>query len=42
LTPLLRLKYFNSIQDAVKDLGVPEEITKVFVGFQKYLYEKAA
>jgi len=42
LTPLLRLKYFNSIQDAVKDLGMPEEITKVFVGFQKYLYQEAA
>jgi type I restriction enzyme R subunit len=42
LTPLLRLKYFNSISDAIKDLGVPEEISKVFVGFQKYLYQEAA
>ncbi|HXS76640.1 MAG TPA: type I restriction-modification enzyme R subunit C-terminal domain-containing protein [Terracidiphilus sp.] len=42
LTPLLRLKYFNSISDAIKDLGMPEEISKVFVGFQKYLYEEAA
>ncbi len=42
LTPLLRLKYFNSISDAVKDLGMPEEINKVFVGFQKYLYQEAA
>jgi type I restriction enzyme R subunit len=42
LTPLLRLKYANSISDAIKDLGVPEEITKVFVGFQKYLYQEAA
>jgi type I restriction enzyme R subunit len=42
LTPLLRLKYSNSISDAIKDLGVPEEITKVFVGFQKYLYHEAA
>ena len=42
LTPLLRLKYLNSISDAIKDLGVPEEITKVFVGFQKYLYQEAA
>jgi type I restriction enzyme R subunit len=42
LTPLLRLKYFNSISDAIRDLGVPEEITKVFVGFQKYLYLEAA
>ena len=38
LTPLLRLKYHNSIADAVADLGKPEEIGKVFAGFQKYLY----
>lgn len=39
LAPLLRLKYSNSIADAVADLGKPEEINKVFVGFQKYLYQ---
>ncbi|HEY6766153.1 MAG TPA: type I restriction-modification enzyme R subunit C-terminal domain-containing protein [Candidatus Sulfotelmatobacter sp.] len=39
LAPLLRLKYSNSIADAVSDLGKPEEISKVFVGFQKYLYQ---
>jgi type I restriction enzyme R subunit len=39
LTPLLRLKYHNSIADAVADLGRPEDIGKVFVGFQKYLYQ---
>ncbi len=39
LTPLLRLKYANSISDAVADLGKPEDISKVFVGFQKYLYQ---
>jgi type I restriction enzyme, R subunit len=39
LTPLLRLKYSNSISDAIADLGKPEEINKVFVGFQKYLYQ---
>lgn len=39
LTPLLRLKYSNSIADAIADLGKPEEINKVFVGFQKYLYQ---
>jgi type I restriction enzyme R subunit len=39
LTPLLRLKYSNSISDAIADLGMPEEISKVFVGFQKYLYQ---
>ena len=42
LTPLLRLKYHNSIADAMADLGRPEEIGKVFAGFQKYLYEEAA
>jgi len=39
LAPLLRLKYSNSIADAVADLGKPEDISKVFVGFQKYLYQ---
>jgi len=42
LTPLLRLKYHGSIADAVADLGRPDEIGKVFTGFQKYLYQKAA
>ena len=37
LTPLLRLKY-GAIQDAVADLGQPEEIGRAFAGFQKYLY----
>ena len=41
LTPLLRLKYHDSITDAVADLGQPNEIGKVFVGFQKYLYAAA-
>ena len=42
LNPLLRLKYHDSITDAVADLGgQPEEITKVFAGFQKYLYQTA-
>ena len=40
LTPLLRLKYHDSIADAVADLGEPEEIGKVFAGFQKYLYQE--
>ena len=38
LTPLLRLKYNNSISDAVVDLGNAEDIGKTFTGFQKYLY----
>jgi type I restriction enzyme R subunit len=39
LTPLLRLKYHNAIADAVADLGQPDEINRVFVGFQQYLYQ---
>ncbi len=42
LTPLLRLKYHDSIADAVADLGRPEEIGRVFSGFQKYLYQQQA
>jgi type I restriction enzyme R subunit len=38
LTPLLRLKYHDSIADAVAGLGKPDEIGKVFAGFQQYLY----
>jgi type I restriction enzyme R subunit len=40
LTPLLQLKYHNSIADAVADLGRPDEIGKAFAGFQKYLYQE--
>lgn len=40
LTPLLRLKYHDSIADAVADLGKPDEIGKVFAGFQRFLYAK--
>ncbi|MCE9535117.1 MAG: DEAD/DEAH box helicase family protein, partial [Nitrospirae bacterium] len=39
LSPLLKLKYHDAIADAVADLGKPEEIGKVFAGFQKYLYQ---
>jgi len=42
LTPLLRLKYHDSISDAINELGKPEEIWNVFAGFQIYLYQKAA
>ena len=41
LTPLLRLKYHDSIADAVADLGKPEQSGKIFASFQKYLYEQA-
>lgn len=42
LTPLLRLKYNDSIADAVHDLGDAEMIRLTFVGFQKYLYGEVA
>jgi len=42
LTPLLKLKYHDSIADAVADLGKPDEIGKVFAGFQRYLYQAVA
>jgi type I restriction enzyme R subunit len=42
LTPLLRLKYHDSIADAVADLGKPEDIGRVFSSFQKYLYQRVA
>ena len=37
LSPLLRLKY-SAIADAAAELGQPEEIRGMFVGFQRYLY----
>jgi len=38
LGPLLKLKYHDSIADAVADLGAADEIGRVFAGFQKWLY----
>ena len=38
LTPLLRLKYGDSLSDAIQDLGNTSEIRAVFSGFQQYLY----
>ncbi len=38
LTPLLRLKYNDSLSDAVTDLGQPDQIQHLFTSFQKYLY----
>jgi type I restriction enzyme, R subunit len=40
LTPLLKLRYHNSINDAVADLG--DDIGEAFTGFQKYLYQTVA
>jgi type I restriction enzyme R subunit len=42
LTPLLRLRYQNSLSDALADLGPAEDIGQVFIGFQKYLYQHQA
>ena len=42
LAPLLRLRYQNSIADAVADLGKPEDIGQLFSTFQRYLYEPSA
>lgn len=42
LVPLLRLRYRNSLPDALADLGRPEEIRHVFAGFQQYLYPAQA
>lgn len=42
VTALLRLKYHDSIADAVADLGRPDEIGNVFTGFQQYLYAQQA
>ena len=42
LTPLLRLKYHDSIADAVAELGKPDEIGRTFSGFQKHLYREVS
>ena len=38
LSPLLRLRYHDSLADAFEQLGPPMEITQMFTGFQNYLY----
>jgi type I restriction enzyme R subunit len=42
LSSLLRLKYNNSIPDAVGELGEAPKIRKVFSSFQRFLYQEAA
>jgi type I restriction enzyme R subunit len=39
LTPLLKLKYGNSIHDALRQLGDVHTVSSMFNGFQRYLYE---
>ena len=38
VTPPLKLKYNDSLTDAVRSLGQADQIQKCFAGFQKYLY----
>ena len=38
LSPLLKLKYNNAIADALVELGKPDQVRRVFVGFQRFLY----
>ena len=38
LTPLLKLRYNNALNDAMADLGDAVQVRKAFVGFQRYLY----
>jgi type I restriction enzyme R subunit len=42
LTPLLKLRYHNALNDAMADLGDAAQVRAAFVGFQKYLYEGKA
>ena len=37
LAPLLQLKY-RALNDAFDELGKPEQVRRVFVGFQRHLY----
>ena len=39
-SPLLKLKYNNAIADAFTELGRPNEVREVFVGFQRHLYQE--
>ena len=42
LTLLLRLRYHNSISDALSDLGDVATIKNAFIGMQKHLYSQVA
>ena len=42
LTPLLKLRYHDSLADALADLGDALLVGAMFAGFQKYLYQPAA
>jgi type I restriction enzyme R subunit len=42
LPTLLKLRYRGAIADAQVDLGTPEQIRGLFIGFQRYLYGASA
>jgi type I restriction enzyme R subunit len=41
LSPLLRLRY-KALNDAFAELGKPDQVRQMFVGFQRHLYEAGA
>jgi type I restriction enzyme, R subunit len=41
LSPLLQLKY-RALSDAFAELGKPDQVRRVFVGFQRHLYSSAS
>jgi type I restriction enzyme R subunit len=42
LSPFLKLKYRNALADAFAELGQPDQVRQVFVGFQRHLYAAEA
>ena len=41
LSALIKLKYGNALSDAFAELGQPDSVRKLFVGFQPHLYQRA-
>ena len=41
LVPRLELKYGAALSDAFDQLGRPDQVRAVFVGFQRHLYQQA-
>ena len=42
LPPLLKLKYHNALDHAFAELGRPEQVRGLFVGFQRHQYGSGA
>ena len=42
LSPLLKLRYRNALADAFAELGRPDQVRNLFVGFQRHLYATQA